>query len=307
MSHATEAQHDDSPYDSLSKGNDLASTEILKNWLPKLSQYQSLLAAAPHHDSDRIALSLKQNTRDANSNKVAESSNGVIFESTLSEAAPSPLVAESRSIASVSDASIREPKSRRNASFGRGACRSFPIRWRVIREPSKPTLVHLPIDGVLTFIQKRKPCMLGLGCCGGMDQVLKTTLANELAARLSDKLDRKTLLVHVLDSGSDEVAKPLASEGKLKVSHLMWHSFEESKQGKATWNNQLARLVIQKRDYELIVFDLGDASSDTMLRMGRLCDGVLIQFSSKKETRQTIETLKSLKNNQLPILGAWSI
>ena len=86
-----------------------------------------------------------------------------------------------------------------------------------------------------------------------------------------------------------------------------WTYFGDSKAETKAWHNQLSALPKWKKEFGLIVFDLGDVRLPTMPRIGRLCDGVVVQLLDAANSRDTIQALKGLQKDRLKILGVWSV
>ena len=176
------------------------------------------------------------------------------------------------------------------------------------REALSPPLVHLPVDEIIASILKTKPYMLGLGTTGFCDHALVERIVSDVALRCGQKTNRNTLVVR-LRSGSPEheiaISKGLVQNGAYAQVH--WAGFGDSKEEKRRWNCQLADLLEWKQEFGLILFDLGDAGSPAMSRMGRLCNGVVIQMLATSDARSTIQILKNLQNQRIKIIGAWAI
>jgi len=76
---------------------------------------------------------------------------------------------------------------------------------------------------------------------------------------------------------------------------------------KLRWNTQLLELLRLRKEYGLILIDLGDAESQAMVRLGRLCDGVVIQMMDQVSPRTMKTVLNTLKMEQLKLLGILSL
>jgi hypothetical protein len=176
------------------------------------------------------------------------------------------------------------------------------------REDLSPPLVHLPVDEIIASILKTKPYMLGLGTTGFCDHALVERIVSDVALRCGQKTSRNTLVVR-LRSGTPEheiaISKGLVQDGAYAQVH--WAGFGDSKEEKRRWNCQLADLLEWKQEFGLILFDLGDAGSPAMSRMGRLCNGIVIQMLATSDARSTIQILKNLQNQRIKIIGAWAI
>lgn len=176
------------------------------------------------------------------------------------------------------------------------------------REPLSPPLVQLPVDEIIASILKTKPYLLGLGTTGFCDQSLVERIVSDVALRCGQKTSRNTLVVR-LRSGTPAheiaISKGLVHDGDYAQVH--WAGFGDSQEEKRRWNCQLANLLEWKKEFGLILFDLGDAGSAVMSRMGRLCNGIVIQMHPATDARSTIQVLKNLQNQRIKIIGAWAL
>ena len=172
----------------------------------------------------------------------------------------------------------------------------------VVRPMSQ--IVHLPIDGILKRINKSKTFVLGVGAVGESDPLLVRSVVNEIVTRCCVKTNRNAMLVTVRtpnDVGSDDL--PECS----LYRNARWSYFDQTKTGTKAWYAQLAELPRWKLEFGLIVFDLGDVGFPLVPRIGRLCDGIVVQLLDPSNSRETIQALKLLQKERLMILGAWSV
>jgi len=165
-------------------------------------------------------------------------------------------------------------------------------------------IVHLPIDGILNRIKLSKPYVLGIGTVGESDPLLVRTVVTDLVARCCSKIDRNAILITVRSPGELNTHDPV---GKTSVREARWFYIGDPKAERKAWHAQLAELPRWKQEFGLIVFDLGDVCFPKMPQIGRLCDGIVVQLLNPSNSRETIQALKSLQNNRLTILGAWSV
>lgn len=171
-------------------------------------------------------------------------------------------------------------------------------------ETETTCIVHLPIDGILKQIKKAKSFVLGIGSVGESDPTLVRTVVTDLVARCCRKIDRNGILItvrttqHILLNDSFR---------NVLVREASWSYFGDTKVDMKAWHSQLAVLPGWKQEYPLIVFDLGDIRFPMMPRIGRLCDGIVVQMLNPSDSRETIQALKSLQKDRLKILGAWSV
>jgi len=163
---------------------------------------------------------------------------------------------------------------------------------------------HLPIDGLLKRMHRSKSFVLGIGSIGKADPQLVRSIVNELVTRCSMKTDRKAILVSIVAPGSVVTQSPLSNGN---YQEAIWTYYGHAKADTKTWHAQLGALPRWKQEFGLIVLDLGDASAPPMPRIGRLCDGVVLQLFNSNSSRETIRALKSLQSESLPFLGAWSV
>jgi len=165
-------------------------------------------------------------------------------------------------------------------------------------------VVHLPTDGILKRIKGSKSYVLGIGTVGESDPSLVRSVVTDLVVRCCSKIDRKAILITVRPpqnlNVNDSVGNDLAREAR-------WSFFADTKAEKKAWYAQLAELPRWKKEFGLIVFDLGDVCFPRMTQIGRLCDGIVVQLLNPSNPCKTIQAFKLLQKNRLPILGAWSV
>ena len=169
---------------------------------------------------------------------------------------------------------------------------------------ASPQIVHLPIDGILNRIKKAKRFVLGIGTVGAVDGSVVRNLVTDIVDRCCDKTQRKAILVTIRPA---EDGRPKVLREKASFTEVQWSYMGNSKPETKLWHSQLAQLPLWKKEFGLIVFDLGDVCLPMMPRVGRLCDGIVVQMLNPSNTRESIQALRSLQKERLPILGAWSV
>jgi hypothetical protein len=162
----------------------------------------------------------------------------------------------------------------------------------------------LPIAGILNRITKAKSFVLGIGTVGNIDASVVRSLVADIVDRCCGKTQRKAILVTVRPADSPRAEKMHQSASFREVH---WNYLANSKLETKLWHSQLAELPLWKKDFGLIVLDLGDVRLPMMPRVGRLCDGIVVQMLNPSNTRESIQALRSLQKERLPILGAWSV
>lgn len=165
-------------------------------------------------------------------------------------------------------------------------------------------VVHLPIDGILKRIQRSKSFVLGVGTVGDSDPLLVRSVVSELITRCCGKTNRNAILVTVR-TPNDITSADFPSCGLYHEAR--WSYFDQTKTETRAWHAQLSELPRWKQEFGLIVFDLGDVGFPLMPRIGRLCDGIVVQLLDPSNSRETIQALKRLQKDRLTILGAWSV
>ena len=179
------------------------------------------------------------------------------------------------------------------------------IALRIHPDTQAPSqTVHLPIDGILNRITKAKSFVLGIGTVGNIDASVVRSLVTDIVDRCCGKTQRKAILVTVRPADSTRVEE-MHQPAAFREAHWTYHC--NSKSETKLWHSQLAELPHWKKDFGLIVLDLGDVRLPMMPRVGRLCDGIVVQMLNPSNTRESIQALKSLQKERLPILGAWSV
>ena len=164
--------------------------------------------------------------------------------------------------------------------------------------------IHLPIDGILNRITKVKSFVLGIGTVGNSEASVVRSLVTDIVERCCGKTQRKAILVTIRPNNSprpEDMLQPAS------FRETLWSYMGNSRSETKLWHAQLAELPLWKKDFGLIVLDLGDVRLPMMPRVGRLCDGIVVQMLNPSNARESIQALKMLQKEQLPILGAWSV
>lgn len=168
-----------------------------------------------------------------------------------------------------------------------------------------PQVLHLPIDGILKKIKGLKPFVLGIGTVGKSETQWSRHVVRDAVNRCCDKTGRNAILVSVRPSGDSDSSENASHSDAFR--EVGWTYFGDSKAETKAWHTQLADLPKWKKEFGLIVFDLGDVRLPTMPRIGRLCDGIVVQLLNAANSRDTIQALKGLQKDRLKILGVWSV
>ena len=176
-------------------------------------------------------------------------------------------------------------------------------------------IVHLPLDGLVSKMSKVNPFVLGLGCIGQRDPELLQKIADEIALGCAAKSGRNAVVIRIRQADNQEVHRsteqvtPFESSfsSKSKLPHHLWHDFGESKMEKRRWNTQLLELLRLRKEFGLILIDLGDSESQAIIRLGRLCDGVVIQVMDQASPKTVKTAINHFKLEQLPLLGIMSL
>jgi hypothetical protein len=181
-----------------------------------------------------------------------------------------------------------------------------------------PTVLHLPIDGIVKSCRKARPYLLGFGSLGQfpstMDQQsVQSCVARELALRVASKIDVDAMVIQLSSlSKSDHVVATASSEQSTDLQDMggclraTWYDTNDPRESQKIWYRQLAELSRWKQQFGLIVIDLGDAASPIAARVGRLCHGLVIQLHATQSARKSIHAINALKKQRLNILGVWS-
>ncbi len=168
-----------------------------------------------------------------------------------------------------------------------------------------PQVLHLPIDGILKKIKGLKPFVLGIGTVGKSETQWSRQVVRDAVNRCCDKTGRNAILVSVRPSGYSDASENASQSHAFR--EVGWTYFGDSKAETKVWHTQLSELPKWKKEFGLIVFDLGDVRLPTMPRIGRLCDGIVVQLLNAANSRDTIQALKGLQKDRLKILGVWSV
>lgn len=168
-----------------------------------------------------------------------------------------------------------------------------------------PHVLHLPIDGIVKKLKGLKPFVLGIGTVGKSETQWNRQVVRDAVNRCCDKTGRNAILVSVRPSGYSNADEKVSRSDTFR--EVDWTYFGDSKAETKAWHNQLSDLPKWKKEFGLIIFDLGDVRLPTMPRIGRLCDGIVVQLQNAANSRDTIQALKGLQKDRLKILGVWSV
>ena len=168
-----------------------------------------------------------------------------------------------------------------------------------------PQVLHLPIDGIVKKLKGLKPFVLGIGTVGKSEAQWYRQVVRDAVNRCCDKTGRNAILVSVRPSGYSNADEKASQSDTFR--EVDWTYFGDSKAETKAWHSQLSDLPKWKKEFGLIIFDLGDVRLPTMPRIGRLCDGIVVQLQNAANSRDTIQALKGLQKDRLKILGVWSV
>jgi hypothetical protein len=180
---------------------------------------------------------------------------------------------------------------------------------------NRQQIVHLPLDGLVAKMAKVNPFVLGLGCIGQRDRELLLQIADEIALGCAAKSGRNAVVIRIRQESAPEVHRKVEQTArsetsfpsKPKLPYHLWHDFGESKMEKRRWNTQLLELLRLRKEFGLILIDLGDSESQAIIRLGRLCDGVVIQVMDQVSPKTVKTAINNFKLEQLPLLGIMSL
>ncbi len=184
-----------------------------------------------------------------------------------------------------------------------------------VTRANRQQIVHLPLDGLVAKMAKVNPFVLGLGCIGQRDRELLVEIADEIALGCAAKSGRNAVVIRIRQENAQDVQRQVEQAtpsetslpGKSKLPYHLWHDFGESKMEKRRWNTQLLELLRLRKEYGLILIDLGDSESQAIIRLGRLCDGVVIQVMDQVSPKTVKTAIHHFKLEQLPLLGIMSL
>lgn len=184
-----------------------------------------------------------------------------------------------------------------------------------VTRANRQQIVHLPLDGLASKMSKVNPFVLGLGCIGQRDPELFQEIADEIALGCAAKAGRNAVVIRIRQENNQEghrqTERVTPSESsvhrKSKLPHHLWHDFGESKMEKRRWNTQLLELLRLRKEFGLILIDLGNSESQAIIRLGRLCDGVVIQVMDQVSPKTVKTAINNFKLEQLHLLGIMSL
>lgn len=168
-------------------------------------------------------------------------------------------------------------------------------------------MIHLPIDGILKRISQKNPFVLGFTTVSGARREWKDEVVKAIAGRCSDKTGRSSFVIKMREAQT-ELTAVHGSEPSLQTQdQASWSYLAGTALEKQRWNAQLSELLRWKQQFGLIIIDLGDAGFPELPRIGRLCDGVVVQISDPSHAQGAIDAMRKLQSCRLPILGVWSL
>ncbi|MEQ1827076.1 MAG: hypothetical protein ABL921_14070 [Pirellula sp.] len=265
-----------------------SNSHELRLWMPTLQAYCSAIARGEPIEAPDIASPLGSNApeiRDLVANIEVDDS---------TDALSSDCVSPNLDIVRLGDADLRADLC---ADLG--------------GEPSRLEVIQFPIEKLVPKIIKSSTFVLGLGTLGTCNYVSHERLIVQLVKECVRSTNRRVMLIQfAADSAAprpecdDLPAESPTIDG---IDRTVWYLPGESKSDKLRWNRQLAQMVELHEEYGLIVLELGDLGMGVLPRSSRLCDGIVIQMLESLTERETIRALKTIRVENLPVLGAWSL
>ncbi len=263
----------------------------LQRWLPQLEIYRVAMDRSP----DEIELAVCRKPSDGESTATSQAHENAKESSTTSLSNEPCLTLR---IHPFTLDTLAKPSTANAEQTAKTASQTDVSR------PADSQIVHVPIDGILKRMAKAKSFVLGVGTVGHFEAPVVRNLVTDIVERCLSKTKRNALLVTIRPDDFSGFKDPVQS---VSFREAHWTYKSGSKPETKLWHSQLAALPLWKKDFGLIVFDLGDACLPMMPRVGRLCDGIVIHMLSPANSRDSIKALRSLQKERLPILGAWSV
>ena len=181
-----------------------------------------------------------------------------------------------------------------------------PLRLAVSDpEHGTDSKLHFPIDGIVKQVRRKSPYFLGIGTVDGLNTSVSREVILQFVDQLSQGSKRNTLVIRVRKNAE----LPANDEPTPCSSHSLvdWQGYGESKMEKKVWYAQLASLPSWRHAFGLILLDMGGVESPTFERLGRLCDGLILQLAESANSRPLIQKLKRIQTNHSNIIGVWSV
>lgn len=185
-------------------------------------------------------------------------------------------------------------------------------RWTDVRR----SLESLPLDG-LSRLWKRDACYtLGVAYIAPSETML-ARCSRELALRCAERSGKRTLHLEpprLHARGSDHDANPGVVAA---VEERFWNCLSDAIDARGTEYRramaELAEFPRLKHEYGLIVLSLGDVASQTVARVGKLCDGIVLLFEPglggmpdwKRQMREATPRIRAHQAEGLSFVGMW--
>lgn len=178
------------------------------------------------------------------------------------------------------------------------------------------SLDSMPLDG-LTRLWKRDACYtLGVATIAPIESSLGRC-GRDLAVRCADRSGKRTLFLDApRRSARDGNAAQMPVAG-LDLEERTWSCLSDAMDARGMDFRramaELAEFPRLKQDYGLIVVSLGDIGSQSIARVGKLCDGIVLFFEPalgglpdwKRQMRDATPQIRSHQAEGLCFVGVW--
>jgi len=178
------------------------------------------------------------------------------------------------------------------------------------------SLVSMPLDG-LTRLWKRDTCYtLGVATIAPNESSLGRC-SRDLAVRCAERSGKRTLFLEAPRRNAGDGCQATASVAGLELEERAWNCLSDALDARGMNFRkamaELAEFPRLKHDYGLIVVNLGDIASQSIARVGKLCDGIVLLFEPipgglpewKRQMRDATLQIRSHQAEGLCMVGVW--
>ena len=181
---------------------------------------------------------------------------------------------------------------------------------------AKPSLGSMPLDG-LTRLWKRDACYtLGVATIAPNESSLGRC-SRDLAVRCAERSGKRTLFLEAPRNSARDGHRNTLPVAGLDLEERTWNCLSDALDARGIDFRramaELAEFSRLKHEYELIVVSLGDIASQSLARVGKLCDGIVLLFEPspgglpdwKRQMRDATPQIRSHQSEGLCFVGVW--
>lgn len=181
---------------------------------------------------------------------------------------------------------------------------------------ARRALGSMPLDG-LTRLWKRDACYtLGVATIAPSESMLGRC-SRDLALRCAERSGKRTLFLEPPRRNARRADQDALSVAGSDFNERTWDCLSDALDARGTDFRramaELAEFSRLKHEYELIVVSLGDIASQSIARVGKLCDGIVLLFEPspgglldwRRQMRVATPQIRSHQAEGLNFVGIW--